>query len=273
MRTRVNTFSACSRGIAFSSHTGAKRLAHKLVTLLAAVAGMQLHFPLDAQVLPELDALEGAHAAPIKAAVRTLLDEPGGRVLLVGGRGAGKTHTLAAVCREAAQKHMRVALVPLSQTAFSSAASLDEMWQYDLLCIDDIHCLAADTERERALFRCYNECEASGTRLLMSARATPAALGIQLPDLVSRLSACVVLQMGTLDDAALQRILMARAEKLGFRLPESVCQYLLRRVSRDTHDLEQLLARVAQLSLAEQRPASLGAVRQWLLSGQLDTGT
>jgi DnaA-homolog protein len=234
---------------------------------------MQLHLPLDAQVLPELDALEGAHAAAVRAAVRALLDDPGGRVLLVGGRGTGKTHTLAAVCREAAQRSMSVALVPLAHAQSADAASVDEMWQYDLLCIDDIQSMAGDAARERALFRCYNECEASGTRLLMSARATPAALGIDLPDLVSRLSACIVLQMGPLDDVALQRILTARAEKLGFRLPESVCQYLLRRVSRNTHDLEKLLARVAQLSLAEQRPASLGAVRYWLHSGALDVDT
>jgi len=232
---------------------------------------MQLHLPLDAQVLPELDALEGADAPPVRAAVRALMNEPGARVLIVGGRGAGKSHTLTAVCREAAQRSMRVAMVPLAHAEFASAVSLDEMWQYDLLCVDDIQSLAGDTARERALFHCYNECEASGTRLLMSARATPAALGIQLPDLVSRLSACVLLQMRALDDVALQRILMARAAKLGFGLPESVCQYLLRRVSRDTHDLDKLLARVAQLSLAEQRPVSLVAVREWLQAGRLDS--
>ena len=230
---------------------------------------MQLPLSLDGQVLPDLDTLAGPQADAVRAAVANLLAVPGSRLMLAGVRGAGKSHALAASCRAAAEHGLRAALVPLADPQFADARALDDVWQCDLVCIDDIQVIAGDRAREVALFNCYNECEAHGTRLLLGARATPGELRLSLPDLTSRLTACVVLQMTPLDDDALARMLEARAHALGFALPAAASDYLLQRVSRDPHDLERMLARIADLSLSEKKPVTVAAVRGWLKAGAL----
>ncbi|MEO9216459.1 MAG: DnaA/Hda family protein, partial [Rhodanobacter sp.] len=148
----------------------------------------------------------GANAAAF-AAVQALALEPGAPwVYLHGANGSGRSHLLMAACQAAiagqespsaagagstgaAAAGRRVQYLPLA-TLSDHAAALRGVAGSELLALDDLGAIAGHREAEHALFDLYNRARAEGSALLFAADATPTQLGIELPDLRSRLGAC-----------------------------------------------------------------------------------
>ena len=80
-----------------------------------------------------------------------------------------------------------------------------------LVCLDDLDAVVGDAGWEQALFHFCNRTRESGTRLLFAASEAPRNLPVQLPDLQSRLSWGVVLQLGEPSDEDKLDILCFRA--------------------------------------------------------------
>jgi len=184
---------------------------------------------------------------------------------LWGGAGAGKTHLLQALCREMRDQGQAVALLPCADAAQWQPAIFDAMENYDLLCLDDVHCLAGLPQWEEALFHLINRGrEHRSHRLVLTADAPLQALPLGLPDLASRLAWGMVFQVHSLDDAGKAQVLRARARSKGFDLGDDVVQYLFRYFARDMHSMCALLERIDYASLAAQRRITLAFVRQIL---------
>lgn len=203
--------------------------------------------------------------------LRQILDASGiaGKGLLVGPSGCGKTHLLAATCQQASRLGLSVAYVPLAEAQSLAPDILLGLEAHDLICIDDLQCVAGMPAWEQALFHCYNACDASATRLVFAAHNTPAKLRIGLPDLVSRLSATLIWQLPVLSDVQLSQAISLRAAAASFNLPQPVADYLLRRFPRDMQRLAALTDRLGELSLREHRRVTVPAVREWLEAGDL----
>jgi len=110
----------------------------------------------------------------------------------------------------------------------------------------------------------YNRCKMDKSTLLFSAAAGPSQLGIGLPDLVSRLSACAQATLKPLPDADRREALRQRAQARGLVLDDAVLDWLFARTQRDLGSLTALLERLDRESLAAQRRITVPFLRQLL---------
>ncbi|MBW8312143.1 MAG: DnaA regulatory inactivator Hda [Rhizobium sp.] len=185
-------------------------------------------------------------------------------LFLAGPAGSGKSHLLLAACAEAASAGRRAAYLPLAAFAGRLAAALAQQEGFDLVCLDGLDAIAGNAEDEEALFHFHNRARAGGGVVLYAARGNPAALGIVLPDLVTRLGQCVRLTLEPLDEAGRRAVLRERAARRGLELDDTVLDYLLRRVDRDLASLTRLLDTLDRASLAAQRRITIPFLRQHL---------
>ena len=202
----------------------------------------------------------GANAAAL-AATRALAIERGAPwIYLDGANGSGRSHLLLATCQAATAAGRRAQYLPLG-TMSDHAAALRGVAGGELLALDDLGAIAGHHEAEHALFDLYNRTRADGNALLFAADATPAQLGIELPDLRSRLGACVQFALKPLDDDERRTVLKAQAASRGIELDDSVLDWLFARHARDLGALLDLLDRLDQASLAAQRRITIPFLR------------
>lgn len=187
-----------------------------------------------------------------------------GFIYLWGGHGSGKTHLLQAVCHLAGARAQPLAYFPLREIAALSPEVLEGVEQLPLVLVDDIDAVAGQAEWERGLFHLYNRVREQEGRLIMAGSHSPAAIGIVLPDLRTRLAAGLVLQLRALDDQDKAEALRLQARQRGMDMPEEVAGYLLRRCPRDMTALFALLDILDQASLAAQRKLTVPFVKEVL---------
>jgi DnaA family protein len=184
-----------------------------------------------------------------------------GPLWLWGGRGAGKTHLLQAVCAAAGQT---AAYLPLDRSSALPPAALVGFESCRVLCLDDLDAVAGDIAWEQALFRLFNEAAELRTRLIFAASAAPRQLDWGLNDWRSRAAACVVYQLHDLDDAGRVEALRLRAAQRGLQLPQDTSEYLLRRMPRDLPSLFEILDHLDEASLIAQRRLTVPFIRDAL---------
>lgn len=201
-----------------------------------------------------------ANAAAV-AAVQRLADEPGAPwIYLHGPHGSGRSHLLLAACQAASSGGRRVQYLPLSALPEPSVA-LRGVAGSELMALDDLGAIAGQREAEHALFDLYNRTRADGGALLFAADTTPTQLGIELPDLRSRLGACTQFTLKSLDDDERRLVLKAQAAARGIELDDSVLTWLFARYARDLGALLDLLDRLDQASLAAKRRITVPFLR------------
>lgn len=183
---------------------------------------------------------------------------------LWGDSGSGKSHLLQAACHAVSEAGGSAAYLPLSELAAMPAELLEGMEGMQLVCIDELEAIAGDSAWEQGLFHLYNRLRDSGNHLVVAARAAPGALGITLPDLVSRLGWGPVYHLESLDDTEKADALRLRASQRGMEMPPEVATYLLSRAPRDMHALFALLGELDEVSLAAQRKLTIPFVREVL---------
>jgi DnaA family protein len=195
------------------------------------------------------------------AAVRALASGQGGSlVYLHGVAGSGKSHLLQALCAQTAQ----AAYLPLAQLRELGPGVLSGALSRLAIAVDDLDAIAGDASWERALFVLFNDCAAQGTRLIVAARQPATAIGVQLPDLCSRLASMPHFALRPLTENQQRDALRLRAGMRGIEFPEETLQYLQRRCARDMTRLHALLDRLDQAALQEQRRLTIPFIRQVL---------
>lgn len=209
------------------------------------------------------DFVVGPNAAALHA-VQHLLDEPGGILFLSGPRGSGKSHLLNALCHAARNRGMAAFYVALKRLPEEAAAGLEGLRMLDLVCVDDLDCVAGNPLWEQALFRCFNEVRDAGGRLLVSSSQPLSSLPIQLPDLASRLAWGVRQALLPPDDSGKLEVLQQRALTLRIEVPLDVQQYLLRYGRRDMASLLTALERLKDAAFADKRKITVPLAREVL---------
>jgi DnaA family protein len=205
----------------------------------------------------------GANAAALAAVQAFATDVGMPWVYLHGAAGSGRSHLLMAACQAASALGRRVQYLPMA-TLGDRAAALRGVVGSELLALDDLGAIAGDREAEHALFDLYNRARAEGSALLFAADATPAQLGLVLPDLRSRLGACTQFALKPLDDVERRAVLKAQAASRGIELDDSVLDWLFARYARDLGALLDLLDKLDQASLAAQRRITIPFLRSFL---------
>jgi len=208
----------------------------------------------------------GANAAAVAAVQQQSLLANAPWVYLHGASGSGRSHLLIAACQAANAAGRVVQYLPLASVGDSSAA-LRGVAGTELVALDDLGAIAGQRDAEHALFDLYNRANAEGSSLLFAASATPSQLGLELPDLRSRLGACTQFALKPLDDDERRLVLKAQAASRGIELDDSVLDWLFARYVRDLGALLELLDKLDQASLAAQRRITVPFLRNFLRDG------
>lgn len=185
-------------------------------------------------------------------------------VYLTAPAGSGRTHLLIAACSAASDAGRSAQYLSMAALRAPRADAIRGFGGSDLLAIDDLDAIAGERDAEHALFDLYNRCRAEGTLLLFAASASPAQLGIGLPDLVSRLSACTQVSLKPLDEEARRALFRDRALARGIELDDGVLDWLFARARRDVGSLLDVLERIDRASLAAQRRVTVPFLRTLL---------
>lgn len=181
-----------------------------------------------------------------------------------GVPGSGKSHMLQAVCQAMSQAGHTVAYLPLKLLQDWDPAVIEGMADHEWVVIDDIDHIAGKSNWEEALFHLYNRIQASDHSLLVTGEMPPAATDIHLPDLRSRLTCGLILQIHELSDENKINTLQHLAKKRGLELPTSVGQYIINRCDRNMHHLQAVLDRLDHASLVAQRKITIPFVKDVL---------
>lgn len=185
-------------------------------------------------------------------------------IYFYGTGGLGCTHLLQACCHEANKHQMSAVYIPLSRTTDMSPEIFDGLESLPLVCVDDIHRIAGKPEWEEAFFHAYNRILDSGSRLIVTANVAPKALGLTLPDVVSRLAWGVVYPLYPLNDDEKLQVLIMRAERRGMTLSEEVGRFILNHCPRHMSTLFAALDALDKVSLAAQRKLTIPFVKSVL---------
>jgi DnaA family protein len=100
--------------------------------------------------------------------------------------------------------------------------------------------------------------------VLYTARGIPDDIGLDLPDLRSRLQQCLRVMLDPLDEAGRRDVLRERAQRRGLVLEDAALEWLLTRTDRDLGALVALLDRLDRASLAAQRRITVPFLRSVL---------
>lgn len=229
-----------------------------------AVAGEQLTLNVqlrDEATLDNFKTLQGVE--PLVASLESVVaggDETS--LFIHGPSDSGRTHLLQAACHACTG---RALYLPLQDFARHGA---DQVLQgaetLDLVAIDDLHTIAGQKAWEQGLFSLFNAARTGGCRLLFAADGAPSTLGIQLPDLRSRLEWGAIFRLPSLSDEEKRLIFEFRAERRGLRLGPDTIDYVFRRAPRGLNSLMALLEQLDRASLKEKRGLSIPFVREAL---------
>lgn len=182
-------------------------------------------------------------------------------IFFYGAGGQGSTHLLQACCHEAHQYGLSAAYLPLASLINFSPDVFEGLESRQLICIDDIHMIAGKPVWEEAIFHAYNRIHDTGSQLIVTAKTAPKSLGLILPDMVSRLSWGIVLQLQALSDHEKLHVLMMRAERRGMMLSEEVGKFILTHCPRHMSTLFAALDALDKVSLAAQRKLTIPFVK------------
>ena len=173
----------------------------------------------------------------------------------------GRSHLLQASCHRVTEQGNAAAFLPLKNLVELSPNIMQDMDQLALVCIDDIDAIAGHALWEEALFHFYNQALASGTRFMISAALPPKGIDFGLPDLQSRLSALMSIELKPLQDTHKVAAIKLRAEHRGFTLTDEVVQFVLSHYQRDMQALVQLLEILDHASLMAKRKITIPFVK------------
>ncbi|MDR7125781.1 chromosomal replication initiator DnaA [Pseudotabrizicola sp. 4114] len=183
-----------------------------------------------------------AHAL---AAVEGWRGWPGGKMLLVGPPGAGKTHLA----------HLWAATAGAVIVAGADLAGADllVLAETGAVAVEDADAVAGRPEAETALFHLHNLVLPRGS-LLLTARGPARDWGLRLPDLKSRVEAASVARLEPPDDALLSAVLAKLFADRQTVVPPALIPWLVARMERSIDAARELVAAMDARALAQGKP-------------------
>jgi len=170
-------------------------------------------------------------------------------VVLVGARGAGKSH-LAAIW--AAQSLAQAFAPGRLGTAIEAAAQGKPVFLEDM---------AAGLFDETELFHLINtvrqaKIEFPSCALLMTSQFRPVEWNVTLPDLASRLNAVPVVELGSPDEALLRMVLAKLFADRQLYVEPQIIEYSVNRIDRSLEAAVRLVQAVDRLALEKKSRVS-----------------
>ena len=194
---------------------------------------------------------ESFFVSPANALALAALDGwqgwPGGRMLLTGPAGAGKTHLAHVWATETG--------AVIVAAAGLKGADLPGLADHGPVVVEDADHLT-DPGDEIALLHLHNLLAAQGMALLLTSTLPVRGWGLTLPDLASRAQAFAVTRLDPPDDALLSAVLAKLFRDRQIAVAPTLIPYLVARMERSFAAARDLVERLDALALAEGRPVT-----------------
>lgn len=216
------------------------------------------------QLLLDLELTPDATLANFLGEVPAALMADIPRVYLWGAVGTGRSHLVQAICHKWYGGNRRVMYLPNPMHA--SPAILDNLEQFELVCIDDADDVLQSEDWQTPLFHFFNGLSDNGHGLLLTGQSHPLDMAVSLADLRSRFRAMSHVQTSELTDQGKRDLLQQRASRHGFKLSDQVVAYVMSHCARDQRSLLRLLDGLAQESLRQHRKVTIHLVRELMRS-------
>lgn len=168
-------------------------------------------------------------------------DWPSPVIVLAGPAGSGKTHLGSIWLARANAVAVDALRIGNAITGLGGRPAL----------IDDVDKTAID---EAGLFHLINEVRGAGSTLLLTARRFPAAWGVTLPDLASRLKAAATVEIHEPDDLLLAGVITKLFADRQVEVEQHVVQYLVRRIERSLATAMRVVERLDRTALERKTP-------------------
>lgn len=199
------------------------------------------------------------------AQLRLFLEQQAENFLyLWGPPGSGLSHLLQAACHAVEEAGDSAIYMPLAALGDSILDALEGLEQYGLICLDELEQIAGRQDAEQALFHCFNRARDCRAKLIIASHQPVRGLGLQLPDLSSRLQWGMTLHVSAPGDGVKMQVMRQRAAERGFELPEDVASFIMKRSERSLGQLLDILERLDRASLSAQRKLTVPFVKQAL---------
>ena len=173
---------------------------------------------------------------------------PGPVAVLAGPEGSGKTHLVHIWCRSAGAR-----IVTAGRLDLDAAAGMP-------LAVEGIDRAPDDT----VLLHALNRVAQAGGHVLATARVAPGYWRGRLPDLVSRLRAAPMVEIGRPDDGLITAVLLKLFRDRQVEIRGEAIEYLLRHMERSLEAARRTVAEADRLALAERRPITIPLLRRVL---------
>jgi chromosomal replication initiation ATPase DnaA len=191
-------------------------------------------------------------AAPSNAAALAAVEGwrgwPGGRLVLAGPAGAGKTHLALVFAQSAGATVLAAANLAAGDLPTLAAGAA---------VVEDADRAAGDPVAERALLHLWNMAAEGGGPLLVTGSGTPRGWGIGLPDLASRLIAAPLVLLDPPCDRLLAALLAKLFADRQLAVAPAVITYLVPRMERSAAAAGALVARLDALALARRQAVTV----------------
>ncbi len=183
---------------------------------------------------------------------------------LFGGKSVGKSHLLSAATAYATDNGLTSLCLSLSDIKNLSTEVLEGLEHFDLICLDAIEHIANSDMWQQAIFDLYNRITEQGKLIIISGNEAANKLNLTLPDLVSRLSWGLTLQIKPLTDEEKMLVLKQRAGQRGITFQQESIAFLFNRYSRDMAELIACLDKLDALSIQSQRKMTIPFIKEAL---------
>ena len=173
-------------------------------------------------------------------------------LFLYGSVGLGKTHLLHAVCRETQKKipdaFVRFLSCEQFVNAFISAIEKGTLQEFqshcrsvDMLVIDDVQFLREREHSQEEFFHTFNALYNNRKQIVLTADCAPAELPSLEDRLISRFKWGLVARLDAPSYETRVAIVQKKAHLRGLEIPESVAEYIARKVQANIRELEGAL--------------------------------
>ena len=174
-------------------------------------------------------------------------DWPGGKLVLAGPSGAGKTHLARLWAEDSGAAIIDAADLAVDDLPAIAAARA--------VAVENADRIAGERTAEVALFHLHNLLLPAG-RLMVTAATPPRDWGLVLPDLLSRMQAAPLVPIDSPDDALLSAVLVKLFADRQIAVPGNLISYMVTRMPRSIAAARDLVAVLDLRALAEGRPVT-----------------